>query len=136
MSVSSHVFLDDANLPTIAEWNAGLKDSGVPLVLEDVGELREFDGYLPAKLDGRDVGFEWSYGPISEVFGDPPEDVETRAHAAEFVTHSDMAELVAAMYAAAIFARITDGLPFDTECDEVTTVDDLLAAAEETAKDI
>lgn len=116
MSVDSFVFIRDERLPTVAEWQKALDRAAVEIQLEDVGGLRTHEGYLPAVHRGNSSGFEWCYGTIADNFGaEPPAGLGDRQHVIDFITHSDMRELVCAMVAGAVLAQLTDGLVFDEE---------------------
>ena len=81
MSVDSFFFVRDERLPTIPQWQIGLDRAGVGIVLEDVGDLREHTGYLPATYGGQPSGFEWFYGPLGENFaGHVPDGLGGREH--------------------------------------------------------
>ena len=115
MSVDTFVFLRDDRLPSRAEWQTALDIEDACITLDTVDDLREFSGYWPAKFDGHDSGFEWLYGPVADTFGELPEGAGDRRHAVDFVTHSDMRELVCALFAAGVLAKLADGLFFDEE---------------------
>src|SRR5262245_9139404 len=116
MSVDTFYFIRDDRLPTISQWQAALDRAGVGVVLDDVGDLREHTGYLPAKHRDHPSGFEWYYGPLADNFGgDPPEGLGDREHVINFVTHSDTRERFCAMVIGAGLASIANGLLFDEE---------------------
>jgi hypothetical protein len=116
MSVDSFFFVRDEKLPTISQWQAALDQAGVGIVLEDVGDLREHTGYLPATHRGHPSGFEWFYGPLAEYFGgDPPDGLDGREHAVNCVTHSDVRELVCGSVACSVLMQLADGMYFDEE---------------------
>ena len=118
MSVDSFVFLQEDRLPTIAEWQGALDEEECGIALERIDDLRKHTGYLPASYRGHQSGFEWFFGPVAEVVGDKPEAVGNRSHAIDFVTHSDMRELICGMIAGAVLAKLADGLVFDEESGE------------------
>jgi hypothetical protein len=115
MSVHSFFFLHDNRLPSVAQWQRGLDDAKTSIALDAIADLRSHTGYLPAKYKGEPSGFEWYYGPVADVFGQPPQEIGDRSHAIDFVTHSDMRELICGMLAGAILAKISDGIVFDEE---------------------
>jgi hypothetical protein len=116
MSVDSYFFVRDAKLPTIAEWQAALDLSDVGIVLEDVGDLRNHSGYLPATHRGYPSGFEWTYGLLAENFGgEVPSGLDGRGHVINCVTHSDMRELVCGLVACSILSLMADGVFLDEE---------------------
>jgi hypothetical protein len=129
MSVDSFFFVRDEKLPTISQWQAALDQAGVGIVLEDVGDLREHTGYLPATHRGHPSGFEWFYGPLADHFGgDPPDGLDGREHVVNCVTHSDMRELVCGSVACSVLLELADGVYFDEESESV--MDPLAALAQ------
>jgi hypothetical protein len=115
MSVDSFVFLQDARLPTVAEWQHALDTLDTHITLGQVDDLRSHVGYLPACYRGHNTSFEWFFGPVTEIYGQVPEAIGERSHAIDFVTHSDMQELICGMIAGAVLAQLADGLVFDEE---------------------
>jgi hypothetical protein len=115
MSVDSFVFLRDERLPSVHEWQRALDQTGTGIVIDPTDDLRSHTGYLPARYHGHKTGFEWYYGPAEEISGQLPEAIGDRTHAVDFVTHSDMQELICALVAGAILAKLADGLVFDEE---------------------
>ena len=130
MSVDSFFFIRDEKLPTISQWQAALDQAGVGIVLEDVGDLREHTGYLPATHRGHPSGFEWFYGRLAEYFGgDPPAGLDGREHVVNCVTHSDMRELVCCSAACSVLMQLADGVYFDEESGTVMDPSAALAEA-------
>lgn len=120
MSVQSFFFVRDGKLPTVAQWQAALDKADVGIMLEDVGNLREHTGYLPASRRGHPSGFEWFYGPIADNFGDdPPAGLDGRDHVVNCVTDSNMRELVCALVACSVLSQLADGLLLDEESGEL-----------------
>jgi hypothetical protein len=104
VSVDLNVFLHDKDVPTRDGWQQALDDSGVDLVLDEF-DVREHKGFLPVKLNGKPTGFEYYFGSVGEDSEHIPERIGDRDCVILFVLHSDMTELKAAMWAAAILAR-------------------------------
>ncbi len=115
MSVETIVVLRDERLPTRDGWQRVIDEAGIELQLDEIPDLRMHSGYLPARLNGSDSGFEWFYGKTCEVIGDGIEIPSGYGHAAAFVTHSDMGELICALLAAGCLAIASGGLFFDEE---------------------
>lgn len=116
MSVESYFFVRDSQLPTITHWQAALDSANVDIVLDDVGDLRQHNGYLPATHRGHPSGFEWYYGPLAENFGgDLPDGLDGREHVVVCVTHSDMRELVCGLVACSVLCQLADGVFFDED---------------------
>ena len=129
MSVDSFVFFRDVRLPSVQEWQQALDLSGTGIVIDPTVDLRRHAGYLPARYHGHESGFEWYYGPAEEISGQMPEAIGDRTHAVDFVTHSDMRELVCGLVAGAILAKLADGLVFDEESGEFIDGDKALELA-------
>ena len=58
-----------------------------------------------------------------------PEAIGDRTHAVDFVTHSDMRELICGLVAGAILAKLADGLVFDEESGKFIDGDEALELA-------
>ena len=132
MSVDTFAFLRDDRLPTIEQWQDALAREDVGIELENVGSLREHNGYLPAMHRGHQSGFEWYYGSIADVYSGPtPTGLDDRQHAINCVTHSDMRELVCGMVSLAVLAQLADGLVYDEESNQFISGEAALKIARE-----
>ena len=130
MSVDSFFFVRDAQLPTVAQWQAALDRAGVGIVLEDVGDLRIHTGYWPATHRGEPSGFEWFYGPLADNFGgDPPEGLNGREHVVNCITHSDLRELVCGSVACSVLCQLADGVFLDEESGRLLNAEQALTQA-------
>ncbi len=137
MSIENFVFLHDDRLPSVQKWQAALDRAGTGIVLEEIDDLRKHKGYLPATYRDHESGFEWFYGPIVEAFdGDLPDGFGGRTHAIDFVTHSDIRELVCGLIAGAVLAQISDGVVFYSESGEVMSGDAAMQAARDAEKHV
>ena len=129
MSVDTLLFVRE-QLPTVNEWQAALDSAGINIKLDpEVDELPAFTGYLPAVFDDQPSGFEFYFDTAENAFGDRPDATGDRTHVVTFATHSDIRELVCALYAAATLAKITDGLLFDEDSGNFVDSDRILAMA-------
>ncbi len=117
MSVDLYVFLRDKDVPTRDRWQQAINAYGVDLVLDDF-DPREHEGYLPVKLNGKPTGFEYYFGSVEEELGDRPERIGDRDRIISFVLHSDLTELKAAIWAAAVLTKHTSGIFCDPQSDE------------------
>jgi hypothetical protein len=98
----------------LTEWQAALDQASTGIVLGSVSDLRRSRGYLPLTYCGHRSGFEWYYGTLARNFTAPlPDGLGDRSHAASFVTHSDLRELICAVMAGAVLASLANGLMFD-----------------------
>ncbi len=121
MSATIQVFLRNARLPSIDQWNAAIKAEGFDVVL-DPFELRSDDGYLPAFLNGEESGFEWYLSSVAESEESP--DYLFKA----FVGNCDLIaqlcftslanEEVTSAIAGAVLAKLSGGYYWDPETDK------------------
>lgn len=102
MSVTLCVYLHEERLPSRDEWQRVIADAGGSLQLDDM-PMAEHSGFLPARLDGEDCGFEYYYEPV-----DPEQDADIlpsiggRNRIVQLVMHGGCElDLRAAMLAAA-----------------------------------
>jgi hypothetical protein len=78
--------------------------------------LVEQVGFIPAKLDGQECGFEYSFSPIADgEFDELREVIGGRTHVASFVWHSSLVDGTAGNIAAATLADIANGVFFDPQ---------------------
>ena len=131
MSVETFLFVRE-QLPTVKQWQAALAGAGLNIKLDpEVDDLPSFTGYLPAVFDDHPSGFEFYFDTAENAFGERPDALGDRTHAVTFSTHSDIRELVCALYAAGALAKLTDGLLFDEDSGEFLDSDRILKMAKE-----
>ncbi|TWT81677.1 hypothetical protein CA13_31300 [Planctomycetes bacterium CA13] len=131
MSVDTFLFVRE-QLPTVSEWQAALDAAGLKIKLDpEVDDLPAFTGYLPAVFDEQPSGFEFYFDTAENAFGDRPDALGDRTHAVTFATHSDIRELVCALYAASAIAKLTDGLLFDEDSGEFVDSERILSLAKQ-----
>jgi hypothetical protein len=115
MSVELCVYLRGRDLPGRDEWQHAIDSAGIDLQLDDFSP-RELTGFLPAKLDGQECGFEYLYHPVDP---DEPEEVLAeigdRDHVVLFVTHASEIDGRSAMLAAAVLTELVDGVFLDPQ---------------------
>jgi hypothetical protein len=115
MSVEVLVYIRDADLPTRDEWQRAIDAEGIDLHLDPFSP-REHTGYLPAKLNGQDCGFEYFYQPLDAAdTKDVRAEVGDRDRSVSLVCHSSEIEGRAAMLAAAVLTKLVDGVFFDPQ---------------------
>ena len=137
MSVCLYVFAVDSRIPSIPALQEASHRAGVSLTFNSEVNLREHEGFLPVRHGDRSTGFELYVGRTSEVLSEYPEDIYPEFHAnvaardavVIFSWHSDAEEGIAANYAAAILAQLTDGVLFDPEAGEIIPTDAALEHA-------
>ncbi len=111
MSIEQSVAFRRQSLPSVKALNQTISKLGFDLIIDEA-DLAQHSGFLPARLQGEDSGFEWSCESASEFemleieFGD-------RDCVVTFRTGSDEREGQAAMIAAAALMTLTNGLYFD-----------------------
>ena len=125
MSIEQCVAFHKRDLPTTAALNSAAGSFGVDLSLEDA-DLASHTGFLPAKLNGADTGFEWYIGSADD-FGDRGIDFGDRDCVCTFRTGSIEAETQCATVCAAALMTLTKGIYFD-EYDGVADTPDRIIA--------
>jgi hypothetical protein len=105
MSLSVSVRIPAGQHFTPAQWQAAIVEGGFDLVLDTNFDPVTFSGFLPAKYDGEDSGFEYFREPGSNG-GEA---------AVSMVWHSDAREGICANIAAACLSSTTGGILVD--CD-------------------
>lgn len=122
MSVDLMVFLKREKLPTRGRWQKAIDAEGLGLSLDEVDTFSH-TGFWPAKLNGKDSGFEYLFGNSEpQDTDDDPEEltrvIDDRDCAATFTIHGSLDELQAASIAAAALAKISDGVFVDPQSGE------------------
>ena len=118
MAVEVQVFLKDDRLPTHSEWQRAINERGIDLVLQGFS-TRDQVGFVPAKMNGQDCGFEYSFGPAEHDGNDELQAAcGDRDELAQFVWHSSQLDGAAAAQAAVTLAAISDGVFFDCSSGE------------------
>ena len=131
MSVDTILFVRES-LPTVAQWQEAIAAAGLNIELDpEIDDLAAFTGYLPAVFNEQPAGFEFYFDTAENAFGERPPAIGDRTHAVTFATHSEIRELVCALYAAAALAKIADGLMFDEESGGFVDCDHIFAIAKE-----
>lgn len=105
MSVTISVELSSGRLPTPAEWAQAIRDHGFAMELPADFEPLEHTGFLPAKYQGRDAGFEYyaeKRGWLSRLRG--------RDLVISFLTGADLDQAVSSMIAAGVLCAVADGI--------------------------
>jgi hypothetical protein len=69
MSVSLEVFLKRENLPSREAWQRAIEVDGIKFEFEDSDPATQ-NGFWPCKLNGKECGFEYSFG-VSEQISEP-----------------------------------------------------------------
>jgi hypothetical protein len=131
LSVSADVFvhLERSRLPSPAKWQQAIYDAGFPVELDSDFVPDAMSGWLPCKLEGADVGFEYYANNLS-----PEEAHEVEAPAkADFCVflsaHSDVRNVACAAIVAAALAKCSGGELTDPQLGKSFAPDDALVWA-------
>jgi hypothetical protein len=117
MSVKFYVYLREDQLPSRDEWQQGIDRHGIHLKLDEFS-TREHGGFLPAKMDGAECGFEYSFQPVDDTAWDDgiPEEIGDRNRVVTFKAHGGREQdSKAAILAAAVLAELTKGVYEDPQ---------------------
>jgi hypothetical protein len=131
MSVEVIVYVCDSELPSRDEWQRAIDGEGIDLQLDEFSP-REHTGFLPAKLDGQDCGFEYFFEPVNEAEAEEVlAEIGGRDRRVAFVCHSSQIEGRAAMLAAAVLTKLADGVFLDPQGPVFARGDRVFAMIEE-----
>jgi hypothetical protein len=123
--------LSDRRLSSIAEWQGAIDAEGFALRLSDATPFESVDGFLPARLEGRQTGFECAHWDAATLMSEA-EGVEfDRAwtQALSFRWGGNFDEGDAAFMAAAAYARATGGIILDWDNSRVLTAEEMKSIA-------
>ncbi|WP_298470850.1 hypothetical protein [uncultured Erythrobacter sp.] len=103
------VVWQDSGMPTVSEINAKCQDSGHSVEFDSTIEMFNHTGYLPAKLDGHETGFEFYY-----LSKDSPDLIELDPYFKDSqgvmsVTRGDFRENLVALIFLQAVSQLTDG---------------------------
>lgn len=125
MSMELWVF-SDRRLNSIAEWQVAIDAEGYPLRLMPDAKIDRLSGFLPCHLGGELVGFECFHAAAADVMRNNA-DIDfghSWKYCLEFVwLGSKWYELLSAWMAATAFVKVTDGIIFDCEGQNVLTAE-------------
>jgi hypothetical protein len=116
MAMELHV-LSNRRLNSIAEWQQIISAQGFPLRLAADVQLASANGLLPAKLEGKQTGFELYHDDAKKTvrFLGVGNFNSIWKFALGFRWRGDFSELEAAWMAATAYAAATAGIIFDHE---------------------
>jgi hypothetical protein len=129
-----YVFMNDSRVPTRESWQQAIDGAGFPAVLSESLDLRQDSGYSPTTYDGQDSGFELYLEPAAaylESFPDIAKHVGARDTCVSFRSGGDVVEAAAAIACGAALTKLTDGIYFDPETDQVFSADTVLEGVQE-----
>jgi hypothetical protein len=109
--------LSQRRLASIADWQRAIDLEGYPLRLSPDVAFESVAGFVPARLDGKQSGFECYHDDPARVMkaGSDADFGRSWAFALGLRIIGDFAELRAAWMAATAYARATGGVVHDPE---------------------
>jgi hypothetical protein len=109
MSVRFHVYLREYDLPSRDHWQREIDRHGIHLTLDEFS-TREHTGFLRAKMNGAECGFEYSFQSVDETATDGiPDEIGNRDKVVTFIIHGGRElDCQAAMLAAAVLTELTN----------------------------
>ena len=118
MSTDINVFIEDSRMISPDKWQGQLDSAAFPLELDYDFNPRKFFGFLPCRMAGELVGFEYSFDPLEDTMFDPEEDqqlsdiIGSRGICVGFRIPAGDPEqhIIAAVMAAATLTKATDGV--------------------------
>jgi hypothetical protein len=120
MSVELCVYLRNDRLPTHEEWQSAISEENLKLTLDAV-DLRNFDGFLPCRLDAIECGFEFDFGPLEDQDEELGNEISDCDRVITLTLHGNLLDLRAAMYAAAALTEISGGVFYDPQGEQFAT---------------
>ena len=122
MSVELEVYFKSSTLPTPAQWTQALNSHGFEISIDSSVNLRTQSGFMVLHHKGQRTGFEFDIKPIDKGTCDSPEIQEAIAtlDSVAFFRFCREDELAIAMPAAIVLARITCGVFYDPQEDNLT----------------
>lgn len=139
MSIELHIFLSESPVPTIKAWQDAIDAALFPLVLNADIDLRSHRGFLAAKYNGKETGFEFYLDAASDIIATYPHiaaNTGPRTICATFRWGGDLLEMCAALSAAASLAKLTNGLYFYPDDDIIYDADEALIATRNDLKSV
>lgn len=118
MSMELHVLLEKSRLPDVQAWQAAIDALGFDVKLDPSLAVETDTGFLPAKFNGNDSGFEFDVSPVHEIADTYPEfgnEFAGRDVSGNFRWGGDLNEMACALVASAALATLTDGTWFDPQ---------------------
>jgi hypothetical protein len=138
MSLVQCVLLDSSRMPSAAEWSRAIGELGfTTMELDPRFHVKQDGGHRPCLYKGRKTGFEYAWELIEDAEIDDEVRDEVLEHAGKrdamvsFVTHGSEDAYFAAFVAAAVLAKLTDGVYWHAESNGFFTSEETLALARE-----
>lgn len=121
MSVNLVVYLKRDRLPNCEEWQRAVAAEGIDMTM-DVVDTRTHTGFWPLRHQGQECGFEYTFGEIETIDQEDLTDllkiVGDRDCSVDFKWHGSVEDGRAAAIAAAVLAKLVDGVFVDPQSDE------------------
>jgi len=137
MSMSMHVILD--TVPKVAEWQTAITDAGFDLALDSSVDITTHTGFLPARFDNIDSGFEFDVGPTATSAPDyraPAGKAMAGTISANFRWSGDILELCCAFAAASALAKLSQGVLYQAEDGTTSAGDEAIEFAKAQIADV
>jgi hypothetical protein len=130
--VSMSMYVLHEVIPNRAEWQAAITAAGFDLILDPSLDTKLNTGFLPARYNDIDTGFEFD---VSDLPDSVPEYLESsqaddpRRLSANFRWGGDILEMCCAFAAAAALAKLTNGVLYQGGDGSMSVGDDAIVAA-------
>tara|TARA_B110000196_G_C21115170_1_gene650084 strand:- start:132 stop:551 length:420 start_codon:yes stop_codon:yes gene_type:complete len=115
MSYDLNVFLNKSNMPTPKDWQAAIIEEGFDVLLDSDFDVDNFSGFLPCPVSGEESGFEYYSSDLSAEEVKDLELSEDLDFSINFCIHSNPLELLSALAASSVLAKISKGLLVDPQ---------------------
>ena len=121
VSVDLCVYVREQRLPTRDAWQSAIDAAGMRLTLDEF-DTRNFDGFLPCRLDGIECSFEYYFHTLEEQDEEIRDRIGDSNRVVTLVLHGgQMTDLKAAMFAAAALTEVSGGTFYDPQGDVAAT---------------
>jgi hypothetical protein len=119
MSIEVVVYLRREQIPTCEQWQKAIDAEGLNLQLDPSVNTLTQTGFWPTINNGQQCGFEYFFGPLDEESQKILQAIGNRNSRATFVWHSSLADGHAGSLAAAVLAKLVDGVFLDSLSGEI-----------------
>lgn len=127
MAIELHIFVPTARVPSTRAWQEAINQMGFPAVLDASVEVQTHSGFWPVSYKGNLAGFEFDLDSTKDLLETYPhiaDQVGNRATCATFRWGGNLLEMCAALSAAVVLAKLTDGIFFYPDDDIIYGADE------------
>jgi hypothetical protein len=112
MSADLKVFIEKSKLPTREEWTKAIAEHGFDLEFHEEFNSNEMQGFLPCKLQGQDVGFEYYNDVLEDTMFNPDStpEIDGKDICISFSSSYEQGDLSSAMIAAGALVKLANGV--------------------------